>query len=365
MVVALAAVVTMLLYRYIIQRAIIGVILMWLGLALFVLALQLFAQNTVIDDRYTWLAALTYTVSISPSIAMDIFPIACFIGTITAMGTMANNSEMVIMRSNGMSLARIVAVFLLPILLLSAVLMYLNESVFIHTTREAEIQRSLLRYGSAHPDQGQRNVWLKERDKIMHIFQVVAEDDIRLVNAWFFNEGEFELKQFIHGDTARHTGSSLAIDTPTQLNYGDTWTLSDSGLSLDFPIVTAYPVILWQATDNPDYLTSAQLRQFIAYLKEQNTPSEAYAYFLYKRLLLPITVVALVVLAVAFISGPLRSTPIGTRIFSGLMFGLLFRFVQQMLGSVSTVFAMDALLLSVVPIGLCLLVGVIGMHRAR
>ena len=110
----------------------------------------------------------------------------------------------------------------------------------------------------------------------------------------FFNEGEFELKQFIHGDTARHTGSSLAIDAPTQLNYGDTWTLSDSGLSLDFPIVTAYPVILWQATDNPDYLTSAQLRQFIAYLKEQNTPSEAYAYFLYKRLLLPITVVALV-----------------------------------------------------------------------
>ncbi|MGH8499686.1 MAG: LptF/LptG family permease, partial [Methylococcales bacterium] len=60
------------------------------------------------QGEYGFWAIVEYVVLTSPSVLYDLFPSAALIGTMFALGSMANNREIVAMRSAGVSVARII-----------------------------------------------------------------------------------------------------------------------------------------------------------------------------------------------------------------------------------------------------------------
>lgn len=73
---------------------------------------------------------------------------------------------------------------------------------------------------------------------------------------------------------------------------------------------------------------------------------------------------ALVLMAISFIFGPLRSVTLGQRVFTGVLVGFVFRIAQDLLGPSSQVFGFPPLLAVVIPAGICALAGVWLLRRA-
>ncbi len=81
-------------------------------------------------------------------------------------------------------------------------------------------------------------------------------------------------------------------------------------------------------------------------------------------MLQPFVTVALVLMAISFIFGPLRSVTLGQRVFTGVLVGFTFRIVQDLLGPSSLVFGFPPFLAVLVPATACAIAGLWLLRRA-
>ncbi|MND91619.1 Lipopolysaccharide export system permease protein LptG [compost metagenome] len=81
-------------------------------------------------------------------------------------------------------------------------------------------------------------------------------------------------------------------------------------------------------------------------------------------MLQPLVTAALVLMAISFIFGPLRSVTLGQRVFTGVVIGFVVRISQDLLGPSSLVFGFSPLFAVLVPAGICALAGIVLLRRA-
>lgn len=84
---------------------------------------------------------------------------------------------------------------------------------------------------------------------------------------------------------------------------------------------------------------------------------------LYQIVLLPLLVVCLVFAGAGFVLGPLRSSPIGTRLFIGILVGLGFKLMQDIAGPVTLVYGFQPGLAVVLPGLLALALGAVNLRK--
>ena len=114
----------------------------------------------------------------------------------------------------------------------------------------------------------------------------------------------------------------------------------------------------------PDALSISGLWRYIHYLGEQGLSNGSYWLAFWTKVLQPLVTAALVLMAISFIFGPLRSVTLGQRVFTGVLVGFVFRIAQDLLGPSSLVFGFSPLLAVVVPAGICALAGFFLLRRA-
>ena len=104
---------------------------------------------------------------------------------------------------------------------------------------------------------------------------------------------------------------------------------------------------------------------FIEYemVNGQYPDGSAYQLSFWKKALQPLTTAALVIVAVAFIFGPLRSATMGSKVFTAICFGILFYLVQNLLSTISLVYQLNPLLAVFLPIFFCLMIGLVLLKR--
>jgi lipopolysaccharide export system permease protein len=107
------------------------------------------------------------------------------------------------------------------------------------------------------------------------------------------------------------------------------------------------------------------LHYYTNYLEEQNLKASNYSLAFWQKLLQPIATASLVLIAISFVFGPLRSVTMGQRIFIGVVFGIGFLLLQKLLGPSSLVFGFAPLIAVMIPIVLCSVLAVYLLNRAR
>ena len=79
-------------------------------------------------------------------------------------------------------------------------------------------------------------------------------------------------------------------------------------------------------------------------------------------MLMPLTMASLVLVAASFVFGPLRTVAAGTRVFYGVITGLVFKYLQDLLAPASTVFGFSPAWAGLAPTLVCAL---LGLHLLR
>jgi lipopolysaccharide export system permease protein len=124
------------------------------------------------------------------------------------------------------------------------------------------------------------------------------------------------------------------------------------------------PQLLGAVVLEPDALSVTGLWSYIHYLADQGLANGRYWLAFWNKVLQPLVTGALVLMAISFIFGPLRSVTLGQRVFTGVLVGFVFRIVQDLLGPSSLVFGFPPLVAVLLPATVCALGGLWLLRRA-
>ena len=96
----------------------------------------------------------------------------------------------------------------------------------------------------------------------------------------------------------------------------------------------------------------------IQFLSENKLRSEIFEVELYKRLIKPLNLVAMILIAMLFIFGSTRDVTLGRKIFFGVAIGLSFELVSRIGGAVALSFDFNPILSSLVPTLIAIIVAI-------
>jgi lipopolysaccharide export system permease protein len=113
-----------------------------------------------------------------------------------------------------------------------------------------------------------------------------------------------------------------------------------------------------------DSLSIESLYNYIRYLGLQNTDTASYEVAFWRKVLQPLIILGLVLIGISFVFGPLRDSTMGFRIFIGVVIGISFRILQDMLGPLSVVFEFPPLMAVMAPVLFCFGIGLYLLKRS-
>jgi len=313
------------------------------------------------SDTYTLLDVLSYVLLTAPRRLYDMLPMAALIGCLIGLGSLASNSELTIMRAAGVSIGRIVWAVMKPMLVLMVAGVLIGEYVAPATESAAQANRSLAQ-GSGDAQSARHGLWHRQGDEFIHVNSVQPngvlygvtryhfDKERHMLSASFSKRAEFDKDHWQLSDvttTLFHEKSTEVVTTPVER-----WEIALS------------PQLLSTVVMAPESLSISGLWGYIHYLADQGLNNGRYWLAFWVKVLQPLVTAALVLMAISFIFGPLRSVTLGQRVFTGVLVGFTFRIVQDLLGPSSLVFGFSPLFAVLVPASVCALAGVWLLRRA-
>lgn len=349
--------------RYIFRTVASATLVALLVLLLLETFLSLLAElEEVGKGDYHLAAAIRYLLLIQPQRLYELFPMALLVGCLLGMGALAGGSELIVMRAAGLSLTRLTRSALQAGLLLSLAVLLIGEFVAPPLEQSAREQRAMAK-GKDMAIRGGRGFWARDGDHFIHVRAVLP--GIRLVDIHIFKvDAESRLEAVTAAQGARYQeGRWLLEGIDRSVLNGDTvQTERLSGLAV---VSAISPRILDVLAANPDNLSVRDLWVYVDYLERNGLDALGYRLALWRKLLAPLTYLAMLVIAMPFVFGPQRTAGTGQRLLVGLLLGLVFFLANYLLSNVVLLYGYPPLVGAILPSLLFLAAGLLALHRLR
>lgn len=290
------------------------------------------------------------------------FPMASLLGCLIGLGVMANHSELVVMRAAGMSIGQITWAILKASLVLILFITTLGETVVPLMSHYANDFKSAALSGgqSLRTAQG---VWLRYGNDFISIGTVLPDNVLEQVYQFRFDDHHnLKFAQAIR--EAKYVNDTwIAYDVKqTEFSGDHTTARTLKSLPWDVPVK---PQILKISGNEPDEMTLHELNRYLREQKLSHQNVQNYKLAFLQRLIQPFTTMVMMVLAIPFIFGPLRSSTMGSKLLVGATVGFGFHILNRFLGPVSMVFQWPPELAAFAPTIIFALLGIYLMKKVR
>ncbi|MEO4047787.1 LPS export ABC transporter permease LptG [Pseudomonas sp. CAU 1711] len=312
------------------------------------------------DSYGTW-EALTYVLLTLPRRAYEMLPMAALIGCLIGLGSLASSSELTVMRAAGVSVGRIVWAVMKPMLVLMLAGVLVGEYLAPWSESQAQAHRALAQ-GGGEAQTSKRGLWHRHGQEFVHINAVQPNGRLLGVTRYRFDD-ERHLLSASFARSAQYQGDHWMLQQVKTTRFHGKTTDVQQAASERWD-VELKPELLGTVVLAPEALSISGLWRYIHYLGEQGLSNGNYWLAFWTKVLQPLITAALVLMAISFIFGPLRSVTLGQRVFTGVLVGFVFRIAQDLLGPSSLVFGFSPLLAVAVPATICALAGVVLLRRA-
>jgi len=304
--------------------------------------------------------ALRYVLFVFPRHLYELLPMTALIGSLIGLGILASANELVVLQASGVTVIRIVWAVMKPAVVVMATGIVLGEYVAPRLELSGELDRALAR--GEQVALSRYGHWQRDGNEFMHFNAVDPDGVLHGITIYRF-EGK-ELSSLTRAEQAyfqrEADGGYWLLENGSEIRFpGDAGNVS--GQSLEFIEqswdVDLSPDLLKVLIIDPDKMSMSDLYRYATRFDNQGQDGSPYFLSFWKKALQPLTTAALVIVAVSFIFGPLRSATMGSKVFTAICFGIVFYLVQNLLATVSLVYQMSPLIAVGGPILFCFLIG--------
>ena len=350
------------LSNYIARTVVSGIVMVLLVIVALDAIAALVDQLGELKGAYDFTEALVYVSLTLPGRIYDNIPLASLIGALAGLGVLASSSELVVMRAAGISVAQITYAVMKPALVFIVLGIVLGEYVTPLTDQIADSRRAISQ-GDRRALESRHGLWNREGQEFMHFNAVLPNGRLYGVTRYkFAKDGRLLATSF--AQTAIYQGGYWREENGQESILSNERIVKKEFLGRRWNTDLS-PQLLNVLVLEPDALSIKDLYTYSRYLRQQNLEDNNYRLAFWKKLLQPLATFSLVLIAVSFIFGPLREVTMGYRIFTGVIVGIVFQTSQDLLGPASLVYGFPPVVAVMVPILLCMGIGVFLLRRAN
>lgn len=350
--------------RYI-GRTILNTILMTLFMLVSLSGIIKFVDQLrkVGQGDYSAASAGMYTLLSIPKDIEIFFPMAALLGALLGLGTLATRSELVVMQASGFTRMQIAASVMKTAIPLVLLTMAIGEWVAPQGEQMARNFRAQQMYGGSLLST-QSGLWAKDGSDFIYIQRVSGDNELTGVNIYHFDKQDRLL-------SVRYAATATFEDNLWRLSQVDESDLSNPNKVTGSQTLTGEwktnltPEKLGVVAMNPDSLSISGLHDYSKYLRQSGQESSRYELNMWGKIFAPFSVAVMMLMALSFIFGPLRSVPMGIRVVTGIFFGFVFYVLDQIFGPLSLVYNIPPVIGALLPSILFLLISVYLLLKRR
>ncbi|GDX05524.1 LPS export ABC transporter permease LptG [Buttiauxella sp. A111] len=301
------------------------------------------------QGSYSAMGAGVYTVLSIPKDIQIFFPMAALLGALLGLGMLAQRSELVVMQASGftrMQIALSVMKTAIPLVLLT---MAIGEWVAPQGEQMARNYRAQQMYGGSLLTT-QQGLWAKDGHSFVYIERVKGNNDLAGVSIYSFNK-ERRLESVRYAASAQYDVEHKVwrLSQVDESNLSDQKQITGSQTVSGEWKTNLTPDKLGVVALDPDALSISGLHNYVKYLKASGQDAGRYQLNMWSKIFAPLSVAVMMLMALSFIFGPLRSVPMGVRVVTGISFGFVFYVLDQIFGPLSLVYSIPPILGALLP----------------
>ena len=302
----------------------------------------LFSFFTAIDEladtgrgHYTVALAMLYVLLTTPKLAYELFPIAAVIGSMVTLGMLARNSELVVIRTAGVSRLDLALVMARGSLILIIMAVIIGEFIAPVCEEMAQTRRSIAM--TEQISMKTRNgYWARDGNSFINIRKVLPGNHVEDVYIYEFDRNN-NLRSSIHASDANYEKRRWILNNIVQTSISEKKVSIEKFKHAEWPSLLDPEMINFE-TVQPQFMTFFGLLKYINYLQRNDQETAPYVQALWKKIIKPFSICAMVLLAILMVKSESRFTLVGQRIFLGSLVGIIFYICDQISGHMGIVY---------------------------
>jgi lipopolysaccharide export system permease protein len=317
------------------------------------------------ENNYHAINVAIYTLLTLPNQLVSLAPVIALLGSIVALANLDRYNELTIISCSGFPPSKLVAALAMPTVLLMAALWIGMEYLTPQLQMTAEQERTALRESNPGwlPGGG---AWSTDGKRYMHLSRMSEGNEPGNISLFEFGESG-ELIQALWASNAKvskdrrwlfqNVREKVLIDDVFELRFHEELEIANLWSRDELPTLTL----------GSDSMNLSVLYRYTQFLAQNQQPTNKYLNAFWQRLLMPLTVGAMVLLATAISAGisPGRDRSFGINIGIGAVLGILFYLGTQIIFSLGQLLQWNIPLVALLPTLVILTCALFLLRRMR
>ena len=354
----------MILDRYIassVIRGTLSAVLVFAALFAFIALVKQF--KSIGTNDYGVLQALFYVLLILPQRLYELAPSMILLGGLISLGSMATNSELVVMRSSGVTVSRIVRSVLQAGFILAMFVAVAGEYLVPYTTSMAKTLRA-----TAMDDRvlagGAHGLWARDGNRYFNVQDVLPELQLRNISIYELDD-ERLLKKVTYAERAHFENDHWVLSGVKHS------IISSEGISTSKSKQEIWPALIrTELFDvlklDPADMSALDLMKYGDYLNENELDAVSYQLAFWIKVFMPITCIVMLLIAMPLVlNATPRSGGTGQRVLIGLLLGILFYVFNRAVNHLGVVYGLPPILSASLPLMMVVFITVVLIRRIR
>jgi len=311
---------------------------------------------------YGLLDAAYFVLLSMPRHIYDIFPTAVLLGSLLSLGTLASNSELIVMRAAGISIARIVRSVLQSGLILVLLIALVGEVLVPMSERKAQSAKATalkqnISMGAQH------GFWARDGRRYIYVGRVYPDKQMGNLEIYELDKNQ-QLVRETYAKSASYQNNSWQLKQVKQ-----------SSLLTDHVKTAEYKNLQWDNLLNPDIfnvvsvqpqnMSAMDLYRYSRYLQNNELDASHFKLAFWIKIMTPVSSLVMLLIALPFVFGSQRSGGAGQRMMVGLLLGIGFFMLNSTLNHVGQIYGFPPFISAVSPMILASFAGIYALRRVH
>ena len=348
------------LNRYLLKEVTLNVLLVMLALMAMFSFFDLIQElDTLGKGSYGLAKILLFVLLSSPGHVYDVMPAAVLVGCMYSLSQLSRYSELVILRVSGLSLFNI-AILLLKMGLLFTIITFLIGELITPFSEKMAQRMRIKATDSIVAQEFKSGLWVKDGSSFVNVEEVLPDTTLLNIHIYEFDQ---QAKLI----TARN-----AKTAEFEQDYWKLKDVSETKFTKDSNKVTQLAEANWHSLIRPELLnvllvmpekmSAWNLYSYIDHLSINKQKTTRYVVALWAKMIYPLACLVMVILALPFGFIQQRAAGASTKIFIGIMLGVMYQILNRVFAHLGLLNDWAPLFSAIMPTILFLIAGLTMLH---